>query len=38
MEYAGHRIWAMPGDAMNTKITTLLDLAQAEARMSGLDG
>lgn len=38
MEYAGHRICAMPGDAMNTKITTLLDLAQAEARMSGLDG
>ncbi len=38
MEHYGHRIWAMPGDALNTKITTLLDLAQAEARMSGLDG
>lgn len=38
MEAMGHRIRAVPGDPLNTKITTLFDLAQAEARMGGLDG
>jgi 2-C-methyl-D-erythritol 4-phosphate cytidylyltransferase len=37
MEHAGHRVSAVPGDPLNTKITTLFDLAQAEARMGGLD-
>jgi 2-C-methyl-D-erythritol 4-phosphate cytidylyltransferase len=38
MEHAGHRVRALAGDPLNTKITTLLDLAQAEARMGGVDG
>ncbi len=38
MEHAGHRIRAIVGDQLNTKITTLFDLAQAEARMGGVDG
>lgn len=38
MEHAGHRVRAIAGDQLNTKITTLLDLAQAEARMGGSDG
>lgn len=37
LEMAGHQVRAIPGDPMNTKITTLFDLAQAESRMSGLD-
>ena len=38
MEHAGHHVRAVPGDQLNTKITTLFDLAQAEARMGGDDG
>ena len=38
LELAGHQVRAVPGDPMNTKITTLFDLAQAEARMGGGDG
>jgi 2-C-methyl-D-erythritol 4-phosphate cytidylyltransferase len=38
MEHAGHRVRAITGDQLNTKITTLFDLAQAEARMGGVDG
>ena len=36
MEDAGHRIVALPGDPLNTKITTLFDLARRPmARMGG---
>lgn len=38
LELAGHQVRAVTGDPMNTKITTLFDLAQAEARMGGGDG
>jgi 2-C-methyl-D-erythritol 4-phosphate cytidylyltransferase len=38
LELAGHPVRAIPGDPVNTKITTLFDLAQAEARMGGDDG
>jgi 2-C-methyl-D-erythritol 4-phosphate cytidylyltransferase len=37
LEMAGHQVRAIAGDPMNTKITTLFDLAQAEARMGGPD-
>jgi 2-C-methyl-D-erythritol 4-phosphate cytidylyltransferase len=33
LEWAGYRVVAVQGDPMNFKITTLLDLALAEARM-----
>jgi 2-C-methyl-D-erythritol 4-phosphate cytidylyltransferase len=35
LELAGYAILAIAGDPVNTKITTLFDLAQAEARMGG---
>ncbi len=38
LEMAGHDIRVIAGDPLNTKITTLLDLAQADARMGGADG
>jgi 2-C-methyl-D-erythritol 4-phosphate cytidylyltransferase len=38
LELAGQLVRAVAGDPMNTKITTLFDLAQAEARMGGVDG
>jgi 2-C-methyl-D-erythritol 4-phosphate cytidylyltransferase/2-C-methyl-D-erythritol 2,4-cyclodiphosphate synthase len=38
LELAGHDVRAIPGDPMNTKITTLFDLAQAEARMGVVGG
>jgi 2-C-methyl-D-erythritol 4-phosphate cytidylyltransferase len=37
LELAGFRVRAILGDPMNTKITTFFDLAQAEARVSGID-
>jgi 2-C-methyl-D-erythritol 4-phosphate cytidylyltransferase len=37
LERTGEVVW-VPGDPMNFKITTLLDLARAEARMGGADG
>ncbi|MGH2629785.1 MAG: 2-C-methyl-D-erythritol 4-phosphate cytidylyltransferase [Actinomycetota bacterium] len=38
LEHDGCIVKAIAGDPMNVKITTLLDLAQAEARMGGTDG
>ena len=35
LEEAGFRVRAIPGDPMNVKITTMLDLARADARMGG---
>ena len=35
MEMAGHTVRVIPGDPQNFKITTLMDLATAEARMGG---
>ncbi len=35
MEWAGYRVRAVPGEPGNFKITTLGDLARAEARMAG---
>ena len=37
LEAAGCLVRAIPGDPMNVKITTMLDLARAEARMGGGD-
>ncbi len=37
LEAAGCVVRAIPGDPMNVKITTMLDLARAEARMGGAD-
>ncbi|MGZ5128732.1 MAG: 2-C-methyl-D-erythritol 4-phosphate cytidylyltransferase [Actinomycetota bacterium] len=37
LEAAGCLVRAIPGDPMNVKITTMLDLARAEARMGGAD-
>jgi len=37
LEAVGHRVRAIAGDPMNTKITTMLDLARADARMGGAD-
>jgi 2-C-methyl-D-erythritol 4-phosphate cytidylyltransferase len=37
LETVGHRVRAIVGDPMNTKITTMLDLARADARMGGAD-
>jgi 2-C-methyl-D-erythritol 4-phosphate cytidylyltransferase len=36
IEWAGYRVIAVQGDPMNFKITTLLDLALAEARMGAV--
>jgi 2-C-methyl-D-erythritol 4-phosphate cytidylyltransferase len=36
MEWAGYRVVAVPGDPTNFKITTLLDLTLAEARMGAV--
>ena len=36
LEMSGARVRAIAGDPMNLKITTLFDLAQAEARMGGI--
>ena len=38
LEHAGAAIAAVAGDPNNVKITTLLDLANADARMGGTDG
>lgn len=35
LEMAGHTVRVIPGDPQNFKITTLMDLATAEARMGG---
>ena len=35
IELAGHTVRVLPGDPQNFKITTLMDLATAEARMGG---
>jgi 2-C-methyl-D-erythritol 4-phosphate cytidylyltransferase len=35
VEEAGFRVRTVPGDPMNVKITTMLDLARADARMGG---
>ena len=35
LELAGHAVRVIPGDPQNFKITTLMDLATAEARMGG---
>jgi 2-C-methyl-D-erythritol 4-phosphate cytidylyltransferase len=35
IEMAGHTVRVLPGDPQNFKITTLMDLATAEARMGG---
>jgi 2-C-methyl-D-erythritol 4-phosphate cytidylyltransferase len=35
LELAGHSVRVIPGDPQNFKITTLMDLATAEARMGG---
>ena len=37
LEAAGSRVRAIPGDQMNVKITTMFDLAMADARMGGAD-
>lgn len=37
LEAAGGRVRAIAGDPMNVKITTMLDLARADARMGGQD-
>ncbi|MEO8476498.1 MAG: 2-C-methyl-D-erythritol 4-phosphate cytidylyltransferase [Actinomycetota bacterium] len=37
MESAGYRVRAIAGDPRNTKITTMLDLVMADARMGGAD-
>ena len=37
LEAAGCLVRAIPGDPMNVKITTMLDLARADARMGGAD-
>jgi 2-C-methyl-D-erythritol 4-phosphate cytidylyltransferase len=37
LERAGHAVVAIAGDPNNVKITTLLDLANADARMGGAD-
>jgi 2-C-methyl-D-erythritol 4-phosphate cytidylyltransferase len=37
LEWAGYRVRAVPGDPENFKITTLMDLARADARMGGGD-
>jgi 2-C-methyl-D-erythritol 4-phosphate cytidylyltransferase len=37
LEHAGHAVAAIAGDPNNVKITTLLDLANADARMGGAD-
>jgi 2-C-methyl-D-erythritol 4-phosphate cytidylyltransferase len=36
MEWAGYRVAAVHGDPRNFKITTLLDLARAQARLEGV--
>jgi 2-C-methyl-D-erythritol 4-phosphate cytidylyltransferase len=38
LEHAGYRVRVIAGDPMNFKITTLLDLARAEAWMGRIDG
>jgi 2-C-methyl-D-erythritol 4-phosphate cytidylyltransferase len=38
LEHAGYRVRVIAGDPMNFKITTLLDLARAEAWMGRVDG
>ncbi len=38
LEHDGRPVRAIPGDPMNVKITTLFDLAQADARMGGAGG
>jgi 2-C-methyl-D-erythritol 4-phosphate cytidylyltransferase len=38
VEWAGYKVHVVAGDPMNFKITTLLDLAMAEARMGGGGG
>jgi 2-C-methyl-D-erythritol 4-phosphate cytidylyltransferase len=38
LERAGAAVRAVAGDPNNVKITTLLDLANADARMGGADG
>ena len=38
LEHAGVAVRAVAGDPNNVKITTLLDLANADARMGGADG
>ena len=38
LEHAGAAVAAVAGDPHNVKITTLLDLANADARMGGADG
>jgi 2-C-methyl-D-erythritol 4-phosphate cytidylyltransferase/2-C-methyl-D-erythritol 2,4-cyclodiphosphate synthase len=35
LEWAGYRVAAVQGDPRNFKITTLLDLARAQARIEG---
>jgi 2-C-methyl-D-erythritol 4-phosphate cytidylyltransferase len=37
MEWAGYRVAAVHGDPRNFKITTLLDLARAQARLEGAE-
>ena len=38
LEHDGVAVAAIPGDPNNVKITTLFDLANADARMGGPDG
>jgi 2-C-methyl-D-erythritol 4-phosphate cytidylyltransferase len=38
LEHDGAPVVAIPGDPGNVKITTLLDLANADARIGGADG